>query len=340
MRFDAFNRIAPFIVVISFVLTPTMSESQSCKCPKRPSGPGGGVQCAKDQIATCDASSGECNCTCDSVLAGKTKAEYEAQIFSKVLHTEVNPAELSSPRYHIPVESFRKSAQYKGEFTFDVKEQPLGNHLERGHVRVGVPEYVEKVLEGGGGTSFGPGASLQSCPSGICNSGDNKGSETLSTFTAPHIALECPSGNCATSIGQQGGITAGIVNIDTHSHLLLKDDQQAALADAMKPFAGRRALILTNGGSREQVEFGNRMQAALKVAGIQAEFHTGIAMSEGAEPTPWLFIGWGQHNSDMAQALVSVIRNARIIVPMAHVGTHYYEDGDKDGFQIVIGQPD
>jgi hypothetical protein len=95
MRFAAFSRIAACIVGISCSFAPMTSPAQSCKCPKNP-GPGGGVQCAKDQIATCDPSSGECNCTCDSVQAGKTKADYQAQIFSKVLHTKVDPDELSS----------------------------------------------------------------------------------------------------------------------------------------------------------------------------------------------------------------------------------------------------
>jgi len=159
MRFAAFSRIAACIVGFSCSFAPMTSEASNCKCPKNP-GPGGGVQCAKDQVATCDATSGVCNCTCDSVQAGKTKAEYEAQIFSQVLHTKVDPDELSSPQYGKFVSSFRKSNGDKGTFTFD-KETGAGRGRQ---VTVGVPEWLEGVLAGRGGVSIGAGASIQIPP--------------------------------------------------------------------------------------------------------------------------------------------------------------------------------
>jgi hypothetical protein len=184
MRFAAFSRIAACIVGISCSFAPMTSPAQSCKCPKNP-GPGGGVQCAKDQIATCDPSSGECNCTCDSVQAGKTKADYQAQIFSKVLHTKVDPDELSSPQYGKFVSSFRKSNGDKGTFSFD-KEAGAGRGRQ---VTVGVPEWLEEVLGGKGGVSIGPGASLQNCPNGICIGGENSGTATVNNFAPPERRL-------------------------------------------------------------------------------------------------------------------------------------------------------
>ena len=143
------------------------------------------------------------------------------------------------------------------------------------------------------------------------------------------------------SIAQVGGSgnTATVNNIDTQPHIVINAAQQSAITHAMRQFAGRKAIILTNGATAEQVEFGNKMLAALQDAGIHAEFHTGIVMSEGAEANPWIFVGWGEHNSDMAKALLTVLRDAGV-VPIGHVGTHYYPDGDKDGFQIFIFKPD
>ena len=124
MRFAAFGGIAACIVGISCSLAPVTSAAQSCKCPKNP-GPGGGVQCSKDQIATCDPSSGECNCVCDSVQPGKTKADYEAQIFSKVMHTKVDPADLSSRKYGGFVSSFVRAPKTRGTFSSRKKPGPV-----------------------------------------------------------------------------------------------------------------------------------------------------------------------------------------------------------------------
>jgi hypothetical protein len=144
----------------------------------------------------------------------------------------------------------------------------------------------------------------------------------------------------AGSIAQIGGTgnIATVNNIDTHPHITMNDAQQSAITVAMKGFSGRKAIILSNGATPEQVDFGKRMQAALQAAGIQAEFHTGFTMSEGGDALPWLFIGWGERNPDMANALIAVVRDARVVL-MAHVGIHYYADGEKDGFQIIVGQP-
>lgn len=144
----------------------------------------------------------------------------------------------------------------------------------------------------------------------------------------------------AFSINQQGGITAGTVNIDPRPHIALTDAQAAIITEALKPFAGRHAIILAHGGTQEQVAFGKKLTAALDAAGVQTDFGTGMAFSEAGDALPWLFIGWGEHNKDMANALVGAIRNSGAI-PMAHVGVHYYDnaDADKNGFQIILGQP-
>jgi hypothetical protein len=189
MRSAAFSRIAACIVVIGCSLVSITSVAQSCKCPRNP-GPGGGVQCSKDQIAICDPSLGECNCTCDSVQPGKTKADYEAQIFSKVLNTKIDPADLSSPQNRTFVSSFRKSREAKGTFNFDKEEGPAGRQQSQERVKVGVPEWLEEVLSSKGGVSVGPGASLQNCPNGICIGGENRGTATVNNYAPPSRLLD------------------------------------------------------------------------------------------------------------------------------------------------------
>lgn len=140
------------------------------------------------------------------------------------------------------------------------------------------------------------------------------------------------------NIGRDNKGTAIVNNIDTRPHISISDVQQSAITQAMRHFSGRKVFILADGGTQEQVEFGKRMQAALLNGGIQAEFHIGMAFPEGNGVPPWLFIGWGKNNSDMGMALAAVIRDAGII-PIAHMGIHAYTEGEADGFQIIIRQP-
>jgi len=178
MKCAAFKWLSVWIVGIGCSLAPTLLAAGDCKCPHNP-GPGGGVQCAKDQIATCDPSSGECNCTCDSVERGKSKEEYEALILSRTLHTTVSPADLGSPEYHKLESSFRKGED-EDNGTFYFEKQAGSNRTAR--VKVGVPEWLASVLAGKGAVVNGPGASLQNCPNGICIGGDNSGTATVNNF--------------------------------------------------------------------------------------------------------------------------------------------------------------
>lgn len=304
MKFAAFSRVAACIMGISCIFAPIASGAQSCKCPKNP-GPGGGVQCAKDQIATCDPSSGECNCTCDSVQAGKTKAEYEAQIFSKVLHTKVDPAELSSPQLQGFVSSFRESAGGKGKFSFDKEAgSSRGQRIE-----VGVPDWVEEVLRGKGGISIGPGAFPMS--------------------------QECaPGAKCAMSNGQQGGIVQ--LNIDTHPHLILTDEQQAAIAGSLAHFAGRKCFIMINNATEETALFGKRLRAAMKDAGIECELESGMTFMEGggAMPSP-LFVQVGKNNQDLALALNSILFRSKVVGAPIQTAP----SGDADSYMITVTAP-
>jgi hypothetical protein len=206
MKFAAFRGIAVCIVWISCNIAPMLFAGESCKCPKNP-GPGGGVQCAKDQIATCDPSSGECNCTCDSVQRGKSKEEYEALILSKVLKTEVDTGDLSSPQYDRFLSSFRKGGN-KGTFNFD--KSVIGNG-QAARVQVGVPEWLESVISGKGGVSIGPGATLQDCPNGICIGGENSGTATVNNFAPPQRTLTPARHQVLVSLLRQSGAFSLVV---------------------------------------------------------------------------------------------------------------------------------
>src|SRR5579863_3930031 len=199
MKFAVFSRIAVCILGFGCCFPQTLPASESCKCPKKPQGPGGGVKCAKDQLATCDATSGECDCTCDSVPLGKSKDYYQAFIFSKALHTTVDPSELSSPEYRKFVSSFRNGDD-KGTFVFD-KGAGSGRPDK---VEVGVPEWLDEVLSGKGGTAIGPGASLQACPNGTCKDIDNSSSVAGSINAGPCSIVQVGGSNNQATGGSCG----------------------------------------------------------------------------------------------------------------------------------------
>jgi hypothetical protein len=136
MKLAVIKALGVCVVAISCNFTSMLFAAENCRCPKNP-GPGGGVQCAKDQLATCDPSTGECNCTCDSVQRGKTKEEYQSLIFSRVLNKRVEPFDMHSPEYQKLNSSFSKS-ESNGTFYLSKKAQD-GRTVQ---VTIGVPEWL------------------------------------------------------------------------------------------------------------------------------------------------------------------------------------------------------
>jgi len=218
MKSAAFKRIAICAVGVSLNLGTTLSRASSCKCPKPP---GGGVQCTDNQIAKCDPRYGECNCSCVSVTREKTPAEYEALILSSVFGTEVKPAEISDEYRGLGFRQNKPQSNDKGEITFslDFSKAPHLHFGDSGNlkdalrlqeaskVKLGLPGWLGDLLIAKGGVSVGPGASLQNCPNGSCAAGDNSSAVGAITQGA----------GSALSVNQQGGITAGTVNLgETH----------------------------------------------------------------------------------------------------------------------------
>ena len=151
---------------------------------------------------------------------------------------------------------------------------------------------------------------------------------------APPVTFNNSPGS-AVSINQQGGITAGTVNTDTHPHLVMTDIQRDLITDAMKPYTGKSAFILVNGGTNELLDFGNKVNAALGAAGIKTEIHQGMAFSEGSDRRRALFVGFKSSNADMANALINATINSHILSG-AQVSYHQYGNESEDKLQIII----
>ena len=141
MRSVATRLRGAWFLSVFFGVAPALIWAQECRCPERPKGPGGGVRCTKDQIATCDPSKGECNCSCDSAPRGKKKEEYLSVIFSRGLGTEVTPSELSEPKYQDLMASFLRS-ENKGNYSLTKIVE--GKQIQ---VNVSLPEWLVSALK-------------------------------------------------------------------------------------------------------------------------------------------------------------------------------------------------
>ncbi len=73
-----------------------------------------------------------------------------------------------------------------------------------------------------------------------------------------------------TSNNQQGGITAGIVNIGPQPRNV-SDGQLSALTETLKPFANGRLEIDINNSAEEVTRLSNRIIAAITAAGIKPQ---------------------------------------------------------------------
>jgi hypothetical protein len=141
MRSVALRPQKSWLLALFCAVLPPLVWAQECRCPERPKGPGGGVQCAKDQIATCDPSKGECNCSCDTASRGMRKEEYLSMIFSRVFDKQVTTSDLSEPRYRDLTASFLRSGT---NGTYFLTKTVDGRQAQ---VTVSLPEWLVSILK-------------------------------------------------------------------------------------------------------------------------------------------------------------------------------------------------
>ena len=287
MKSAALSRVAVCVVAASLGLAATPSAAQSCKC-HRP--PGGGVQCAENQIAMCDPLGGECNCTCRTVEKKKTKAEYEAVILSGVLDAEVDPAELST-RYEGL--GFREDTK-QGTVSLDFSKIPKSNLKGPGFkgsdeglrdaakVKIGLPEWLKDLLIGKGGVSVGPGASLQNCPNGICIWGDNKGTATVNNF-------------------------------GTHRPLVISDQQAISIASQLSVFRGEPLDVDIENPSEETAKFAEALISAFTKAGLKVTRNEmGVLVGGCMHYAPITFMG-GVNRLKVVSAIWGALVSAKVV---------------------------
>jgi len=152
----------------------------------------------------------------------------------------------------------------------------------------------------------------------------------------PPIKQDCGGGNCAISVGQQGGIT-GQVFIDTHPRIALTDQQQTAIAKAMKPFGGRTAIIVVNGNTQDVSDFARRLGSALRAANVVPTVGHGFAGSEDGSVMLPFQIQYGDKDADMAKRLMKAMLDNHVLSGK-QIGYHYTE-GTPGQLSITLTPP-
>jgi hypothetical protein len=132
------------------------------------------------------------------------------------------------------------------------------------------------------------------------------------------------------------GINTGTVNVNTRSHIVLTDDQQAEVTKSLAAFTGRKCFIMLNNATDETSLFGERLRDSMKGAGIECRLESGMMAMEGgkAMPSP-LYVQVGKNNQDLAVALNYVLFKSKVVaapIPTAPVA-------DADGYMITVSTP-
>jgi len=122
--------------------------------------------------------------------------------------------------------------------------------------------------------------------------------------------------NSVVSIGQQGGITAGTVNIGTAPRpLTISDTQSQGIADRLRPFSGKSVGIWAVKPMPQTREFASRLASALREAGLTAEAHgAGMLVTEnGNVPSQGLYFAVGGNMDDLANAIIHALGEENVI---------------------------
>ncbi len=132
-------------------------------------------------------------------------------------------------------------------------------------------------------------------------------------------------------------MTADQIFIDTHPRIAITDNQQSAITEAMKPFGGRKAIIIVNGTTQEISDFGKRIKAALGDAKLLPDIGGGFASHEDGSSMLPVEVQYGDNDADAGEALLRALADNHVL-PVKQIGFHYYK-GKPGSLVITISPP-
>ena len=125
------------------------------------------------------------------------------------------------------------------------------------------------------------------------------------------------SPNSVVSIGQQGGITAGTVNIGTPPPrpLVINATQSQGITDRLRLFSGKGVGVWAVKPMPRTREFASKLASALSDAGLTAEAHgVGMLLTEnGIVPPSGLYFAVGGNMDDLANAIIHALGEENVI---------------------------
>ena len=149
---------------------------------------------------------------------------------------------------------------------------------------------------------------------------------------SPALGSITQGAGSALSINQQGGITAGTINVGPPP-LLINKEQQAHLTASVQPFvsqwADKKINISLHNATNETAEFGSGLDTAFKTAGFQT--NTGVVTFIGTALSHGVTIRYGVNQTKLAEAVRDWLLRDRVVDKVYRApGT------DKDDFLIIV----
>jgi hypothetical protein len=134
---------------------------------------------------------------------------------------------------------------------------------------------------------------------------------------SPAVGSITQGAGSALSINQEGGITAGTVNIGAlpPKPLVLTDAQASLVRSDLEKYSGSNIEVALVNPTKGTTEFGNRLVSTLKDAGWNVNYSSFAILirSNGAQPPPGLSLDIGENSKSVASELASsLIRHAVI----------------------------
>jgi hypothetical protein len=154
---------------------------------------------------------------------------------------------------------------------------------------------------------------------------------TIPVALQPEQKLDCGGGNCAQSSGQQGGITAGQLNIDTDRRLTPKqiaDIRAATTVCAAMPF------IHVTASSDEAKRYAYQFIAALQGAGCKADLDLPIPSLRPNIFGTWVGVRDMNNPDPSASSLSRILDNANVTAPLAPMQSNFFPNGT---FVLIVG---
>jgi len=157
---------------------------------------------------------------------------------------------------------------------------------------------------------------------------------------APPITQDCHGGNCAVSVDQKGGITAGQITVNAAEHLSLSDQGVDRIGQVSRGRCPPQTVSVSlNNANDETGKFGEQLKLALERAGIQVDLGSVIAFGANGPIPRGVVLDAGDNCLDLAESVAQVLASDNAVSPTRLRVTHVTVPDWRDRLSITVSPP-